>query len=225
MADANADGLDGDAAQSPDQSAESGQPDGSRADAATDAKDAAVADASMPCSNDAGTGPGEDIWAPDVGTVTEAGAGTDAGSLRAHALYCTADTPCPRPLICVGGGCDDIWECFSHFEPHHPCPTDLAPYCGCDGVTFYAIRSCPDRPYDRAGRCEDGVNCDPTQLRCSGPEIDCPEGQVPSVVDGHYGPCVPFGLCQCEFVWECPHREKYACDSNLKRCQALPRDP
>ena len=140
-------------------------------------------------------------------------------------IDCTSSKPCPPTMMCIGGGCDDIWQCYAHAPAEHPCPTDYEPYCGCDGVTFMAIRSCPDRPYQRVGACEDGVSCDPTRVQCSEPEPPCPEGQVPSVVAGQFGACVPISNCQCEFVWECPHREKYKCDVTIRRCGPLPTDP
>jgi hypothetical protein len=205
----DATGLANDASTTVDRAAQTDGSNGPDGDARIDAaSEASMADSNR-CS-DASGGPREDIWIPDSG-----------GS----ALFiCTADMPCLGGLLCVGGGCDDVWECFAHDQPKHPCPMDFAPYCGCDGVTFMAIRSCPDRPYDRVGRCEDGVNCDPTLLRCSGPEPICPEGEVPSIVDGQYDRCVPFGLCACEFVWECPHREKYACDTTARRCHTVSLD-
>ena len=130
-------------------------------------------------------------------------------------------------MSCMGTGCDDVWECFAHGETpgQHPCPDDYAPYCGCDGVTFMALRTCPDRPYEREGACEDGVSCDPAGLRCSGAEPTCPEGQVRSVVDGRYGSCVSFAFCQCTSDAQCPHRERYKCDTITSRCQMLPIDP
>jgi hypothetical protein len=142
-------------------------------------------------------------------------------------VNCTATKPCPLGMSCVGGGCDDIWECFAHLESRgeHPCPTDFAPYCGCDGVTFMALRTCPDRPYAREGACEDGVNCDPSALRCSGSEPMCPDGMVPSVVNGRYGPCVAYNICSCDSDAQCPHREKYTCDATSKRCRTLSVDP
>jgi hypothetical protein len=140
-------------------------------------------------------------------------------------IECTATKPCPPTMMCIGGGCDDVWQCYAHADGEHPCPTDYEPYCGCDGVTFMAIRTCPDRPYERVGACEDGVSCDPTRLLCSVPEPPCPQGQVRSVVDGRYAACVPHHYCQCEFVWECPQREKYKCDVTTRRCAALPTDP
>jgi hypothetical protein len=151
----------------------------------------------------------------------------DSASAPSGQVECTANKPCPPMYECIGGGCDDIWHCIQHVEgqAEHPCSTDPAQYCGCDGITFTAVLVCPDRPYQRTGACEDGVGCDPTMLRCSTPEPPCPEGQVPSIVDGRYGPCTPIHFCRCQFVWECPHREKYMCDTINTRCKQLPVDP
>src|SRR5207244_1715309 len=55
-------GDEGDAAL--DRGADGDGPGVSRPDAGTDAADAT--DEASPCTFDAGTGPGEDIWAPDI---------------------------------------------------------------------------------------------------------------------------------------------------------------
>jgi hypothetical protein len=157
-------------------------------------------------------------------------AGTRALRQRARApsaqIECTPNKPCPPGLMCLGGGCDDVWCCMVHADgpEQHPCPTEMAPYCGCDGVTFFALYTCPDRPYERVGACEEGVSCDPTDLLCSGPEPPCPEGFVRSVVRGRYDVCVAVETCRCEFVWECPQRDKYACDTSAQRCRPIARD-
>jgi hypothetical protein len=135
---------------------------------------------------------------------------------------CTASTPCVDPgLVCFGLSCDERWECLPHYAPH-PCPMDAVPYCGCDGVTFISPNGCVDRPYEHVGPCIGTTNCDPTDLRCSQQEPDCGPGMLPSIVNGVYGPCVPFSSCSCEFIWECPHREKYKCDRTVWHCTELP---
>ena len=139
---------------------------------------------------------------------------------------CTDDSPCPPGTLCGGFSCDTPWTCFSHDDGdddggeilQHPCPAETAPYCGCDGVTFYPQDTCPDRPFDHIGPCEDGVLCDPSALRCSLAEPSCPDGMLPSVVKGNYGPCVPVESCRCQYVFECPHRDKYSCDTVARRC-------
>jgi len=137
---------------------------------------------------------------------------------------CSSSMPCTLGLLCVGDNCDTRWECLTHVSgpEQHPCPTDIVAYCGCDDVTFFALDSCPDRPYQHIGTCDDGVNCDPTDLRCSEVEPTCAEGEIASVVYGAYGECVPFSSCRCEFLWECPHRDRYQCDRTSRRCRAVP---
>jgi hypothetical protein len=137
---------------------------------------------------------------------------------------CSSSKPCTEGLICVGDNCDTRWECDTHAATagQHPCPTNIVAYCGCDNVTFFAFDSCPDRPYQHIGACDDGFNCDPTDLRCSEAEPTCAEGEIASVVYRAYGECVPFSSCRCEFVWECPHRDKYQCDRTSRRCRAVP---
>jgi hypothetical protein len=181
-------------------------------DATSDSSDGAPPD-SDPCREAGGPRPVRNE--PPLGFVMPPGGAQ---------IDCTSSKPCPPGLMCMGAACDDIWQCYAHADGKHPCPTDYEPYCGCDGVTFMAIRSCPDRPYERVGACEDGVSCDPTRLKCIEPEPPCPDGKVPWVVAGRYGACVPYYYCQCEFVWECPHREKYRCDTTTRRCTDLPPD-
>jgi hypothetical protein len=137
---------------------------------------------------------------------------------------CTATSPCPTGSQCIGEACGERWQCIMDYDNKHPCPTEQATYCGCDGVTFIAANTCPDRPYQYAGACDEGTNCDPTDIRCSEPEPPCPEGMLPSVVHGRYGPCVPFASCRCEYAWECPRRSQYACDLTARHCNRLPTD-
>jgi hypothetical protein len=190
----------------------------SDADASSDANPSDDVDAAVDAPDDGDDGSSM----VDVDPCGETGAVQRASvSGAAPQLYCTASEPCAKGLLCIGDGCDLPWICTLHGpeQGEHPCPDDYAPYCGCDGVTYMALRTCPDRPYDRYGACEDGVNCSPTKLKCpDAPEPTCPAGQVPSVAAGKYGPCVPVERCQCEFVFECPHREKYQCNATTFHC-------
>ena len=141
----------------------------------------------------------------------------DADDLTA----CSGSHPCTAlGLICLGDNCNERWECLPHYQKH-PCPMDSVPHCGCDGVTFQSPDGCADRPYEHIGECSDGANCDPTDLRCSDQEPTCAPGWLPSIVHGVYGPCIPFSSCRCEFLWECPHRDIYACDRTTWRCAEL----
>ena len=134
---------------------------------------------------------------------------------------CTVDQPCVNGN-CQGLSCDKAWFCFGHVAPH-PCPIDvIVPYCGCDGKTYYFPVTCPEVPYEYAGECGDGVNCDPNDVRCAQPEPDCGPGRAASVVAGCYGACVPINSCRCIFSFECPKREIYDCNAE-QRCAGPPQ--
>jgi hypothetical protein len=45
---------------------------------------------------------------------------------------------------------------------------------------------------------------------------------VPAVVQGCYGPCVPYSACACQGGWECPQPELYGCYGNERRCHPFP---
>jgi hypothetical protein len=153
----------------------------------------------------------------DATAVDQIASDSDAPPLSAT---CTTDQPCLNGN-CQGSSCDKAWYCFAHLAPH-PCPLDLIiPYCACDGKTYYFPVSCPEMPYEHPGECGDGVNCDPSDVRCSQPEPDCGPGKVASVVAGCYGPCVPINSCRCLFAFECPHIEQNECNGE-QRCAPVP---
>jgi hypothetical protein len=132
---------------------------------------------------------------------------------------CTVDQPCSNGE-CVGTSCDQAWNCFPHLAPH-PCPSEIIPYCGCDGKTYYFPILCPQIPYLHAGECGDGVNCDRNDIRCAQAEPDCGAGKVASVVNGCYGACVPINSCRCLMEQECPGSGLYMCNP-LQRCDFYP---
>ncbi len=58
--------------------------------------------------------------------------------------------------VCEGEGCDEAnpGTCMPKMRP---CTRDLRPYCGCDGETFQASGTCPNRRFERRGACEEEV--------------------------------------------------------------------
>ena len=72
-----------------------------------------------------------------------------------------------------------------------PCTGDLAPYCGCDGTTFFASSTCPTRVYARRGPCE------------------AVDGGAPDAgaTCQSSGDCPPSTMCQgamgCGVAWRC----------------------
>lgn len=107
--------------------------------------DAAAADAG------ADAGGAQDASSVDVPAVPDVpsrdGGPTDAGQT------CTGPGQCPRGTECFGGeGCGIPWTCVPQLG--RACTADYAPFCGCDGRTFYGSSSCPERPWARRGTCE-----------------------------------------------------------------------
>jgi hypothetical protein len=65
---------------------------------------------------------------------------------------CTTTADCRAGLECLGGeGCAIPWTCQPALG--RPCTDDLAPFCGCNGVTFYGSSTCPARPFAFRGEC------------------------------------------------------------------------
>ncbi len=160
-----------------------------------------------------------------AGSIPEGGTEMDGGLPR-----CTTSVPCAPWEACIGESCDMPWECYVHHGGNdddetvkHPCAEDLVPYCGCDGVTFLASSTCPDRPYDHVGACGDGANCEPADVRCAASPPSCGAGMAPSVVAGCWGACIPITSCRCEGSWHCPlYQTIYGCYGYENRCYPYP---
>lgn len=104
---------------------------------------------------------------------------------------CRSSGDCPPSMMCHGAmGCGVPWRCV----PATPCTADVAPFCGCDGVSFEGSSSCPGRPYSARGRCptaDGGVACRAMDARGEG------------LCDGYFGvawngaACVSLTGCRC----------------------------
>lgn len=137
-------------------------------------------------------------------------AGTDVQSVGecGGATECTNAMPCTGGSICSGSSCASTWTCvFSAM----PCTDDAAPYCGCDGTTFYDSSTCPLQPFAHRGECGTVISCDRRNALCPALPPDCPTGQVPSVEGGCWGECVDIGACTCETSEECADPLIYVC--------------
>jgi hypothetical protein len=180
---------------------------------------------------DGGADVAGDASDPDV---ADAG-GDDGDSDAPEPGTCTTATPCdPASEVCVeslpGGSSDNCytrWECYAHAPDDdtraHMCPAETAFFCGCDGTTFEASWACPYRPFDHVGACGDGYSCNVDRVRCNAAEPSCPAGQVPSVVAGCWGSCVPIAMCRCDVNWRCPRTDIYRCSYYPEfRCGPIP---
>lgn len=135
-------------------------------------------------------------------------AGTCGWELRA----CPTEVSCggltPEPVDC-GEGYFCAWE-VEHMcgAADHPGTCTLRPsasecaaldgpaVCGCDGVTYdnECFAWAAGQSAIRVGAC-DAVDCDESHALCDAIPPICPAGQVPSVVGGCWGPCVPTSSC------------------------------
>jgi len=173
--------------------------------------------------------------APSDTPVPDAGAGdasTDGGTSDGgteagtdDVPQCSSADPCQVGLTCSGQSCGGTWRCLAHYdEPplEHPCAEELVQFCGCDGVTFEASETCPDRPWLHVGACDDGVSCTKDMVECSDPQPDCPAGQAASVNGTCWGPCVDVADCRCLYHWMCPNLEMNTCLFPEYRCGPNP---
>jgi hypothetical protein len=179
-----------------------------------------------PPPSDGGEGDGGSLDASDDGGEGDGGlpdAADDAAPDAGEGSTCTAASPCGPGLNCFADACSDEWQCIAHYDEtvEHPCEPETTPYCGCDGVTFEASITCPDRPYAHPGACGDGESCFTGAVRCSDPAPICPEGQAPSVVNDCYGPCIPVSSCRCFAHYECPTLTLNTCLADF-RCGPNP---
>jgi hypothetical protein len=126
---------------------------------------------------------------------------------------CSTSLPCEPGFMCDGVACSEAWECVTHFDEtvEHPCEPATMLWCGCDGMTFEASITCPDRPWAHPGACGDGVSCTKEAVRCADPKPVCPEDQEPSVINDCWGPCVSVSSCRCIAHWMCPTLTRYTC--------------
>jgi hypothetical protein len=55
------------------------------------------------------------------------------------------------------------------------------------------------------------LSCAPHEILCKRVAPTCPAMQVPRVLNGCYGECVPIASCVCHEPDDCPDSDKYTC--------------
>jgi hypothetical protein len=128
---------------------------------------------------------------------TESGDSTTAGTVPSMA--CESDEDC----VLV----DDCCTCAAvHVDDVQPeCPMD------CE-VSSCTANNIPDITVEcRFGSCEFvPLDCNPLLVVCDQAPPECPDGQLPSVVDGCWGPCISTNAC--DVVGSCDDcRDDEAC--------------
>mgnify|MGYP007070991290 CR=1 FL=1 len=120
---------------------------------------------------------------------------TDAPTTDAPRV-CRSSADCnPGEECYIREGCDVPSLCGPGLG--RPCTDDLAPFCGCDGTTFYGSSSCPPRVYAHRGACA-SVDGGPPPV-CTFPDgRTCPVGATCPDSDGcNTCTCSPGGTLAC----------------------------
>jgi len=96
---------------------------------------------------------------PGPGSGPNPGSGNPAEGAAGAACNVAADC---ASGVCEGEGCGAMQGACA--AEQRSCTLDLRPYCGCDGVTFDASSSCPQRRFSHRGACAtsgaaDGTPC------------------------------------------------------------------
>ena len=114
---------------------------------------------------------------------------------------CVRGTFCNFPPSSICGRADGPGVCEA---PPAACSRELAPVCGCDGVTYSnaCMAAMASVSVDFTGPCP--VSCDARRVLCDRIPPRCAMGEAPSVSGSCWGDCVPVGECTCTTTDECP---------------------
>ncbi len=135
----------------------------------------------------------------DTDVVDTNGADTDTQDTDTHdtdTVVTPVDVRCANPEDC------QLWESCCDCLPMSASAT--GPSCGmpeCFATACTAVGLFSPTTTCSVGRCVFDHSCDATQVTCRAVTPECPAGQVPSVVDACWGPCLP--VTQCSRVTDC----------------------
>lgn len=110
---------------------------------------------------------------------------------------CRSTADCNPGEECgIREGCDVPSYCGPALG--RPCTGDLAPFCGCDGSTFFGSSSCPQRVYAHRGACATVVDAGPPPACVLSNGTLCPVGATCPDPDGcNTCTCSPGGALAC----------------------------
>lgn len=154
--------------------------------------------------------------APELDAASPSGCGGLAGLPCPDGDFCSHEGG-PDQLGC--GFADSLGSCQ---KKPQACTRESNPACGCDGISY--ANPCAAHTagvsVEALGPCkaDRALNCDERDVLCKKARPDCPDQQVPAVVDGCWGECQPVGACVCHAADECPMRESYVCHMSAQHC-------
>ncbi len=138
--------------------------------------------------SDAGTG-GASAAGGSGGHTGGAGGSSASGGSGPVAGECKTDEDCE-----LGSSCCDCMAAPKGKLSMPYCPPDP---CFADSCSAMQV----DKARCIAGQCILGYDCDGSKVYCNALPPSCPAGQLPRVVNGCWGNCVP--MEQCESVPDC----------------------
>jgi hypothetical protein len=153
-------------------------------------------------SPDAGAGasPAEPMGGADqggggsAGTSSSAGESGSGGGASGAAGAMSGGPECERDDQCAVF--NDCCECdVGAASEKHPQCEKLCIQSACDARGINTPARC------RSNRCVFDLSCDSSQVTCKAAKPECAAGQMPSVVDSCWGPCIEVG--QCRDVTDC----------------------
>lgn len=121
----------------------------------------------------------------------------DAGPATAElGPPCESASDCPPDARCVRApGCEPAGA--GHCAAGAQCSDDYATFCDCDGVSFHASATCPERGYARQGECSLGEATTEAAVETSSGDAtcddatDCTRGRTCMGIEG------------CTTIWTC----------------------
>ncbi|MCE7893496.1 MAG: hypothetical protein DYH12_27970 [Sorangiineae bacterium PRO1] len=136
------------------------------------------------------------------GTSVGGSSGAGGSGGMAPGAECTDDSQCTLFSDCC--------TCAA-LGPNEPQPPSCDMACKQNSCEAHGVTGGKARCV--AGQCIVGYACQPTQVFCNALPPTCPKGEVPSVLGGCWGPCVP--AVQCAGVSSCTQ-----CTGALTTCVA-----
>lgn len=121
-----------------------------------------------------------------TGDTPDSGMDGDGGVVGDRRIgECTSNPECPLHSDCC--------NCLALAPGEEPpaCSLAICEMKACESLGL----ELPRPTFCLGGRCTIGINCSPSVVTCRAPTPECEPGDIPSVIDDCWGPCVPAYEC------------------------------